>query len=80
MIPLVVVLPSKVELEEARMSARTQKVLQQSGIVYTDLTSCLLPLNAADRFVPEHLHYSPQSNALVATCLDKVVNDALGRP
>jgi len=78
-IPVVVFFPNKEELERARVSPLTKKVLQQSGIAYTDLTSCLLPLNAADRFVPEHRHYSPQGNALVANCLDKVVNEALGQ-
>jgi len=78
-IPVVVVFPSKQELDATRVSPLTKKMLQQSGIAYTDLTSCLLPLNAANRFVPERTHYSPQSNALVATCLHKVVNEALGR-
>jgi hypothetical protein len=78
-IPVVVFFPNKEELERASVSPLTKKVLQQSGIAYTDLTSCLLPLNAADRFVPEHRHYSPQGNALVANCLDKVVNEALGQ-
>jgi len=78
-IPVVVFFPNEEELERTRMSRRTQKVLQQSGVAYTDLTSCLLPLNAADRFVPEHRHYSPQGNAVVANCLHKVVNAALGQ-
>ena len=73
-IPLVVLFPNKKELSVSPLSKR---VLQRSGVAYTDLSSCLLPLNADDRFVPAHRHYSPQGNAVVANCLHKVVNEAL---
>jgi len=77
-IPLVVYFPSKAELEEPSSSLSTGKrVLQQADIAYIDLTSCLLKLNSADRFVPLKHHYSPQGNATVANCLHKVVNEAL---
>jgi hypothetical protein len=77
-IPMVVLFPNKEELERGNVSPVSMEILQRSGIPYTDLTSCLLQLKADDRFVPEHRHYSPRGNALVANCLHKVVYEALG--
>ena len=70
--------PQQEELEKANYPVTAGKrVLQEAGIAYTDLTSCLLKLNPDDRFVPASRHYSPQGNAVVANCLHKVVNEAL---
>ena len=79
-IPLIIYFPNKEELEKGNSPVSNGKrVLQEAGIAYTDLTSCLLPLNAADLYVPAHRHYSSQGNAVVANCLHKVVNEALAR-
>jgi hypothetical protein len=77
-IPLLVYFPMKEELETPSTPLpRGKQVLQQGGIAYTDLTSCLLVMNPADRFVPSGRHYSPQGNAAVAKCLLPVVRQAL---
>ncbi len=79
-IPLIIYFPNKEELEKGNSPVTNGKrALQEAGIAYTDLTSCLLPLNAADLYVPAHRHYSSQGNAVVANCLHKVVNEALAR-
>jgi hypothetical protein len=80
-IPIVVYFPYKAELERADRGEPNlplaKHVLHQAGIPYTDTTSCLLELNAADRFLPEGGHYTAQGHAAVAKCLRNVVSQAL---
>jgi len=80
-IPIVVYFPHR-ELKEGTSRTRSlqpmhERVLQEAGIDYTDLTACLLDLPAAERFVSSEGHYSPQANAKVATCLRDVVQEAI---
>jgi len=77
-IPLVVYFPNKEELEGAR-APRTigKRVLDRAAISYIDLTSCLLKLDADDRFGPLSRHYSSRGNAAVAECLVNDVRQAL---
>lgn len=77
-IPLIIYFPNKEELEKGN-SPMTQgkRVLQEAGVAYTDLTSCLLKVNADDRFGAESRHYSPQGNAAVGKCLHAVVSEVL---
>jgi hypothetical protein len=83
MIPIVVYFPWKAELERADRgepnSPLAKQVLHQAGIPYTDTTSCLFELNAADRFLPEGGHYTAQGHAAVAKCLRNVVQQALAQ-
>jgi hypothetical protein len=80
-IPLIVYFPNKEELEKPSATLTMGKrVLQEAGIAYTDLTSCLLKVNPDDRFGPASRHYSPQGNASVGNCLHTVVNEALAQP
>jgi hypothetical protein len=81
-IPLVVYFPNfATELGRPSSSLPLGKrVLQEANIAYTDLTPCLLELNAADRFVPSGHYFSPQGIAAVANCLRPVVNEALAVP
>ena len=80
-IPLIIYFPNKEELEKANYPVTAGKrVLQEAGIAYTDLTSCLLKVNPDNRFGPASRHYSPQGNAAVGSCLDTVVNEALAQP
>ena len=79
-IPLIIYFPNKEELEKGNSPVTTGKrVLQEAGIAYTDLTPCLLKVNAGDRFGPASRHYSPQGNAAVGNCLHTVVNEALAQ-
>ena len=79
-IPLIIYFPNKEELEKANYPVTAGKrVLQEAGIAYTDLTSCLLKVNPDDRFGPASRHYSPQGNAAVGNCLHTVVNEALAQ-
>jgi hypothetical protein len=80
-IPLIVYFPNKEELERAN-STRTigKRVLDRAGMSYIDLTSCLLKLNADDRFGPLSRHYSSRGNAAVAACLVNDVRQALTQP
>ena len=79
-IPILVYFPQK---NAAELSGTTHRlssginVLQEAGMPYTDLSSCLMPLKPTERFADGNYHYSPQGNAKVAQCLTKVVNDAL---
>jgi hypothetical protein len=77
-IPLVVYFPNKEELEKAS-APRTigKRVLERAEIAYIDLTSCLLKVDAADRFGPLSRHYSSRGNAAVAECLVNDVRQAL---
>ena len=80
-IPIVVYFPHG-ELKENASRTRGlqpthERVLQEAGIDYTDLTTCLLHLDVADRLAPSGGHYSPQANARVATCLRNVVQEAI---
>ena len=79
-IPLVVYFPNKEELEKAS-SPRTigKRVLERAEIAYIDLTSCLLKLDADDRFGPLSRHYSSRGNAAVAECLVNDVRQALAK-
>ncbi len=80
-IPIVVYFPSKNEYTRPNLPLPIVKqVLHEADIAYTDLSSCLLELNPADRFNPKGYHYSPQGNAAVANCLLNVVNEALTSP
>lgn len=84
-IPIVVYFPWKEELDRGDLGIPSsplpsgKQVLQQAGIAYTDLTSCLLKVNSAERFIPDG-HYTPQGHAAVANCLLNVVNEALAVP
>jgi hypothetical protein len=70
-IPVVVYFPSRLDFRiRARKPAwqsLAQTMLREAGIAHTDLTSCLVGLDPADRFGPGH--YAPGGNAAVAECL-----------
>ena len=77
-IPIIVYFPTKADFEGAPFGQQAsslpvgKQVLRQAGIPYTDLTSCLLKVNVTDRFA-RTAHYTAQSNAAVAKCLQNVV-------
>ena len=82
-IPLVVYFPHG-EVKEGATAKSSQpmheRVLRAAQINYTDLTPCLLEVNAPERFVSGGEHYSPQANARVASCLrNVVVNEVIAR-
>jgi hypothetical protein len=77
-IPLMVYFPEVNEVARPSSSLPIGKrVLQKADIAYTDLTPCLLELNAADRYVLSGHYLSLQGNAAVANCLLTVVKKAL---
>jgi hypothetical protein len=79
-IPFFVYFPNKEELEKANSPLTIGKrVLERADIAYTDLTSCLLKLDAGDRFGTLSRHYSPKGNAAVAECLVNDVRQALAQ-
>jgi hypothetical protein len=79
-IPLIIYFPNKEELENGNSPETIGKrVLQEAGVAYTDLTPCLLKVNADNRFGPASRHYSPHGNAAVGNCLHTIVNQALPR-
>jgi len=79
-IPLIIYFPNLEELEKGDSPVtKGKRVLQEAGVTYTDLTPCLLEVNAGDRFGPGSRHYSPQGNAAVGNCLHTVVNEALAQ-
>lgn len=84
-LPIVAYFPSKVDFaspsikRELRESDIAKRVLEETGIAYTDLTPCLLEFNPDDRFVPSKSHYSPEANAAIANCLRDVVNESLAQ-
>jgi hypothetical protein len=76
--PIVVYLPARRDLAASRPEGSTsaglaQEVMRQAAIDYTDLTPCLLALQASERFVVGARHYSPRANAAIARCLSPVV-------
>jgi len=75
--PIVVHLPQPSELETPTKTQIGRRVLEKSGIEYTDLMPCLLKSNPANRLVPSGNHYSPQGNATIANCLRNAVNESL---
>ena len=83
-IPIVVYFPHGEVKDGARARSSEpihEQVLRAAQIHYTDLTPCLLELNATDRFVSDSDggHYSPQGNARVASCLRNIVDEVLTR-
>ena len=81
-IPIVVYFPHGEVKEGARARSSQpihEQVLRAAQINYTDLTPCLLELNAPERFVSDGEHYSPQANARVASCLSNIVNEVIAR-
>jgi hypothetical protein len=75
-VPIVAYFPGRMELKPGSPLSSVQGVLQEAGIAYTDLTSCLLEVDPADRFMP-HGHYAPQAHAAVARCMLPIVYEAL---
>ncbi len=85
--PLVVFLP---EYGEFRNSARApsnrellgRRVVQEAGVPFLDLTTCLESVHEASRFTAGW-HYTPAANSAVAECLDEevstLVEEILGR-
>jgi hypothetical protein len=79
-IPFVVYFPNMEELDQANFPRTIGKrALERANIAYTDLTSCLLKLDAAERFGPLSRHYSSTGNAAVAECLVNDVRQALAQ-
>ena len=78
-IPIVQFFPESKE-EFAGEAQMGLKVLQEAGLDYIDLTPCLRTIPPGDRFVPNHSHYSVQSNTRVAQCLAPRVRQALTTP
>ena len=75
--PIVVYHPKRAR-ESLPRSSLSRRVLQEAGVSYTEPTSCLMELDAAEWFMPQG-HYTPQGNAAVAKCLLDVVRQATGR-
>jgi len=70
-VPLVVYLPSRGDLEGQDRSAKDKilAALQQSGVHYLDLTSCIREVGLENAFIAGRRHYSAEGNAAVARCL-----------
>ena len=76
-IPLVVYHPKRA-LDAVPNSSLSRRVLQESGVSYSEPTSCLQELNPDDWFISQG-HYTPEGNAAVAKCLVNVVRQTLGQ-
>ena len=89
-IPVVAYFPRKSEIEKPslRLSSGVEKqsdratialrVLDQSGIRYSDTTPCLLELASPESVYRPRNHYAPEGNAAVAKCVYKYIREVLG--
>ena len=78
-IPHVLFFPGRRGLKEpSSYLSLGKRVLEQAGVAYIDPTPCLLEVDPADRFLGGG-HYSPQSNAAVAKCVHKAVEESLAQ-
>ena len=78
--PIVVYLPSRPDFESASTSPGglkrvAKEVLRANAIPYLDMTDCVIKVDPAERFVSRH--YSPATNAAIASCLMNSLRKAL---
>jgi hypothetical protein len=78
-VPLVVFLPDRADFTGDRRPTRERVLsgLRGAGVEFMDLTSCVGSVGVERAFIPEHLHYSAEGNAIVAQCLLPHVRNAI---
>lgn len=80
-IPIVAFLPSFMEFRatSGRLSGTLllgMRVLEQSGVEFVDLTSCVEKVDERERFTAGW-HYTPRANSAVGDCLRDIVEERL---
>jgi hypothetical protein len=74
--PLVLYLPDPNDYEHAHQMP-SLKSLRTSGVEYVDLRTCLVHIDANDRFVPHGGHFSPSGGIAIARCVAARLPQAL---
>ncbi len=80
-IPIVAFFPSFMEFRatSGRLSGTLllgMRVLEQSGVEFVDLTSCVEQVDERERFTTGS-HYTPRANSAVGDCLREIVEERL---